>query len=165
MYIYIHIHIILKIMLPVESIWVMWNTALHAEVQWDAVHKCWCYCRNSRSFAVEHSLNPPNSGSSLWRFGNLNDLVGWGKEGTNNDHGLFCGSKASKKIAECFIMICLNCIESGRTWSKKLYSNQLRVLPLACKSNRNTFGLCDIFWPICIFIYIYTHIRFPSLSL
>ena len=141
-------------MLFVESNWDMWNTPLRAEGQRDAVHKCWCYCRNSRSFSFWTQLKHPNSESWLWKFGKLNHLIsGWGKEGTLWSRTVL-GIKRIKKDCEMLycILIFLNCMGS---WG---------VLPLACKSNLNTFRLFDLYDPICMYMYIYIHTR-GSLSL
>lgn len=142
-------------MLFVESNWDMWNTPLRAEGQRDAVHKCWCYCRNSRSFSFWTQLKHPNSESWLWKFGKLNHLIsGWGKEGTLWSRTVL-GIKSIKE--DCGMLYCilifLNCMGS---WG---------VLPLACKSNLNTFRLFDLYDPICMYMYLYIHPWFPFLNL
>lgn len=133
----------------------MWNTPLHAEGQRDAVHKCWCYCRNSRSFSFWTQLKHPNSESWLWKFGKLNHLIsGWGKEATLWSRTVL-GIKSIKE--DCGMLYCilifLNCMGS---WG---------VLPLACKSNLNTFRLFDLYDPICMYMYLYIHPWFPFLNL
>ena len=164
----------------VDSNWDMWNIPLCAKGQRDAVHKCWCYCRNSRSFSVQHIWTPQNWEAWLWTFGKLNSpILGWGTQGTF-DHGLFCESNASKKIAGCFIMIFLNCIGSFRTWSNNKLLEPAPCSPNCVQVECEYFRFCDLYvyvslslslsLYICvyihiqyvyIYIYIHTHIHTP----
>ena len=148
----------------VDSNWDMWNTPLRAEGQRDAVHKCWCYCRNSRSCSVAHIWTPKNWEAWLWTFGNLNSpILGWGTQGTF-DHGLFCESNASKKIAGCFIMIFLNCIGSFRTWSNNKLLEPAPCSPNCVQVECEYFRFCDLYvyesLSLSLYICVYIHIQY-----